>query len=394
MTTGTCRLDPHRVRRPGISAGVTLMELLVVLLIIGVLGTVAVRTIEATRGRALFDQTAAEMQELVYGITGNPDIILDGRRIDFGYYGDLGELPQDLRDLVTNPGNPLWQGPYLRRDFLGDSIGYLSDAWGNPYTYDQATGVISTIGDGKHPMTVRVVDTLPHLTGNSIVGTISDVDNNPPGEFTSPVVRLYLSGGAQVIADVDEGGYYSFNGVPIGTHRLVAYQLYDSITRWVSVAPRSRNVVDFRFSKPFRDFLRMVGEPVVDWDSLSAGFKITIVNTHELEVPVRSITLIRFEKDTAYFRALTWNGVMLPNYPVPDGEPGFKQGDTMHLDRLNPLYERTIQGNMSEQVSLGFADCRDSLLGGGNPVPPYSVNVRLRFSEGSEISFTLPDSMP
>ena len=37
--------------------GFTLMELLVVLLIIGILSTVALRTIDATRDRGLFDQT-------------------------------------------------------------------------------------------------------------------------------------------------------------------------------------------------------------------------------------------------------------------------------------------------------------------------------------------------
>jgi prepilin-type N-terminal cleavage/methylation domain-containing protein len=65
--------------------GFTLMELLVVLLIIGVLSTVAVRTIDATRDRSLFDQTAKEMKELVYAMVGNPEIVANGRRVVLGF---------------------------------------------------------------------------------------------------------------------------------------------------------------------------------------------------------------------------------------------------------------------------------------------------------------------
>ncbi len=87
------------------------MELLVVLLIIGILSTVALRTIDATRDRALFDQTTKKMNQLVQAIVGNPDLTFDGRRVDFGYYGDMEKLPDDLRDLVRNPGSVYWHGP-------------------------------------------------------------------------------------------------------------------------------------------------------------------------------------------------------------------------------------------------------------------------------------------
>src|SRR5512137_2401815 len=99
-----------------VARGFTLMELLVVLLIIGILSTVALRTMDTVRDRSLFDQTAAEMQQIVKAITGDPSLISEGRRTDFGFYGDMGRLPDSLPELVRNTSNsPRWHGPYLRR---------------------------------------------------------------------------------------------------------------------------------------------------------------------------------------------------------------------------------------------------------------------------------------
>ncbi|MFO7675536.1 MAG: carboxypeptidase regulatory-like domain-containing protein [bacterium] len=370
-------------------AGFTLMELLVVLLIIGVLSTVAVRTIDATRGRALFDQTAAEMQDLVQAVVGDPNRIIDGRRNDFGFYGDLGRLPTDLREL-TESTDPRWRGPYLRREFLGDSTGYLFDAWGNPYTYDATTGVISTIGDGKYPMTVRVIDSMPQLTDNSVLGSVADADNNPPGDASVTLV-LRLSSGLAPTTPTDRGGYYRFDGVPIGTHRLVAYYqaLDDSISRWVSVAPRTRNVVDFRFSRPFRNFLRMVGsaEPTAD----AAGFLVTIVNTTTTPIELRDATFVD-APDSAFFRALTWDGTMMPGYPLTPPTPGYGHGQTMPVNYLNPSEGRPIEGEMTQTVTLGFREARKDSFGLGDTANISGGAFRLRFNDGSEISFTLPVS--
>jgi prepilin-type N-terminal cleavage/methylation domain-containing protein len=368
-------------------AGFTLMELLVVLLIIGVLSTVAVRTIDATRGRALFDQTAAEMQTLVHAIVGNPDLTIDGRRTDYGFYGDLGRLPSELRELTAST-DTRWKGPYLRREFLGDSTGYLSDAWGNPYTYDAATGVISTIGDGKYPMTIRIADSLPQLTANTVVGTVADADNNPPGD-AAVSITLRFSNGLTASTLTDRGGYYRFDDVPIGTHQLVAHYsaLGDSIARWVSIAPRTRNVVDFRFSRPFRNFLRMVGQPQLSGDT--AGFTVTMVNTMSVPVYLQNVRFVE-APESAYFRALTWDGVML-GYPVPAGSDGFGRGDSMPID-YGTGGSRPIEGNMAQAVTLGLLQATKDRAGVGEKADLRGESFRLRFNDGSEISFTLPVS--
>jgi general secretion pathway protein G len=100
------------------SAGFTLLELLVVILIIGLLtGIVAPRFLsqisksEATAARAQMDAF---------------DKALQAFRIDVGRYPTQAE---GLQALVTAPANEArWRGPYLK-----DNVPL--DPWGSPYQY-------------------------------------------------------------------------------------------------------------------------------------------------------------------------------------------------------------------------------------------------------------------
>jgi prepilin-type N-terminal cleavage/methylation domain-containing protein len=363
----------------------TLMELLVVLLIIGILSTVALRTIDATRDRALFDQTATELSQLVQAITGNPDLAYDGRRVDFGFYGDVGRLPTELRELVYNVNSDSnWHGPYVRRGLSGDSLGLLYDAWGNRYTYGQGTGTIASLGNGKYPMTVRVADSLPQLSNNTVTGTITDRDNNPPGDkaFSISVGIHRSSGGPPLYAPVDQGGYFEFSlrtdrPVPIGIHRIVVRSAGgDSLSRWLTVTPRSQTVVDFRFSSPFRNQLVVVGPVALDISD-SAGFKFTVVNDGTTEDTVTSLTFVQ-APDTAYMR------IMQVDSRDPDTfHVGVGQGGTAPVVPGFP-----VPANRAGFLELHLSDFRSDSLGVGGTVNLNGQNFRIRFSDGSEIAVT------
>ena len=380
--------------------GFTLMELLVVLLIIGILSTVALRTIDATRDRSLFDQTTKEMDKLVQAIVGNPDLTYDGRRVDFGYFGDMEKLPNDLRELVHGAGDVAWRGPYVRLAASGDTASYLFDGWGNPYTYNQSLGTIRTEGNGKFPMTVKIADSLSQLYNNIISGTITDIDDNPPGTQSMSIfdVRLYYNnpdahgGSAYQQATVDAGGYYEFsptapNGptdVLIGIHKLVATIPGESLTRWVTVIPRSRTVVDFKFTRSFWNKLRMVGaaEPATD----SSGFRLYVVNDQPDDVTISWLHFFQ-TPDSAYMRDFLIAGTRGTGFPLGPADLGIGDGDTVHFASV------TIAPNGSQLVELLFQQFfPDSIL-----APPNDTlaNVcgkefQLRFSEGSEIKFTVP----
>ncbi|MEO0077606.1 MAG: prepilin-type N-terminal cleavage/methylation domain-containing protein [candidate division WOR-3 bacterium] len=366
--------------------GFTLMELLVVLLIIGILSTVALRTIDATRDRGLFDQTAKELNELVQAMTGNPDLTYDGRRVDFGFFGDMGRLPIDLRELVVNTtGDTNWHGPYIRRGLTGDTAGYLYDAWGDLYTYNQATGTIASLGKGKYPMTVRVADSLPHLTSNTVTGTVTDWEGNTPGERASSIsiVLRPSSGQTPYFVSPDPGGFYQFgpeNGrpVPVGTHRLVASIAGgDSVCRWVTVAPRSRTVVDFRFGRTFRNRLVLVGTPTIVLND-SSSFWFSVVNEGSSDDTVYSIFLVR-APTPAYVRAISVNGA-----PPDSLRPfGVGQGGTIQL--TPPC---VVPASRAELANFQMLYWNEDSTGAGSPVNVSGAEFRLRFSDGSEITVT------
>ncbi len=369
------------------------MELLVVLLIIGILSTVALRTIDATRDRSLFDQTTKEMNQLVEAITGNPDLTYDGRRVDFGYFGDMEKLPDDPRDLVRNSGDPAWHGPYLRIMVAGDTAGFLHDGWGNKYNFNMSLGEIWSGGNGKFPMTVKIVDAMPQLIHNTITGTVTDVDGNPPGTSGMTIVgiRLYYNNpalhGDYKLKPVDPSGYYEFSPnsslgvdtVPIGIHKMVAFIPNESLVRWVTVLPRSRTIVDFKFSRSFRDKLRMVGAPKLTPDS--SGFLINVVNDQPDDVIISWLSFFG-TPDSAFMRDFRINADHA-GYPIADGLPGTGPGDTVNFAPV------TIAPNGSELVELNFAQFKVEEV--PSPPPGTEANVHgktflFRFSDGSEIT--------
>jgi len=370
--------------------GFTLMELLVVLLIIGILSTVALRTIDATRDRSLFDQTTKEMGQLIHAITGNPDLTFDGRRVDFGFYGDMGRLPQNLKELVRNETNDSnWHGPSIRPMMGGDTVSFMYDGWGNEYAYNQGTGTISTIGNGKFPMTVRVADSLVQLYNSSVSGTVSDVDNNPPGINASQMyLRMeYASGRLASVKTPDAGGFYEFSlergdTVPIGTHKLNAILGGDTITRWVTVAPRSQTVLDFRFSRSFRNVLRMIGQPAVDPDGFS--FRIAVVNDGETPDTVTYIYFAQAPAESCYMNTLSVDGTQMPGYPlISNGRPAAGLGDTAHTNSTV-----VVPPEMSQEVLFGFHSFLVDSLDDTLMCNIVGKTFTLRFSDGSEITVT------
>lgn len=99
--------------------GLTLVELLVVLLILGLIAAFAVPRLMRYVGSARADAAAIQISRL--------DGILELYRLDNGRYPSTNE---GLGALIEKPADvPQWNGPYLK------SAETLIDPWGRPYEY-------------------------------------------------------------------------------------------------------------------------------------------------------------------------------------------------------------------------------------------------------------------
>ena len=131
--------------------GFTLIELIMIIVVLGILATVAIPRFSNMSESSKVAATRQELQTLRAAIVGDPSVVAGGSLIDRGFEGDVGFAPSQLVDLVAKPDSISiydkltrlgWNGPYM------DSSGanYLTDAWGTTYAYNSATRSIMSVG--------------------------------------------------------------------------------------------------------------------------------------------------------------------------------------------------------------------------------------------------------
>lgn len=246
----SCSLRSHSHRQ---SAGFTLIELTVALVIAGILATVGMKSLGAIAQTAKVEETKAELDQLAVAIAGNPTLQSGGVRSDFGYVGDVGALPANLSALVTNPGSyATWNGPYIHNGFTEDAADYSTDAWGNSYALNSTS--ISSTGNGS-AITRRFAAASSELLLNSIAGVVYDSSGTPPGTTydDSLAIRIIIPNGSgntvTKTKTVDPSGYFRFDSIPIGSHQLLAIQTSrnDTLTRRIAVTPGSTTTLTLYF---------------------------------------------------------------------------------------------------------------------------------------------------
>ncbi|MCF7805799.1 MAG: prepilin-type N-terminal cleavage/methylation domain-containing protein [Candidatus Marinimicrobia bacterium] len=148
----------HRLNK---SAGFTLIELVMVIVVLGILSAAAIPRITGAIENARIQSTKKELQTIKDAIMGDPESTVGGQIADKGFYGDNDALPDDLEDLVSpqptsGPGSDTWDpftqsgwnGPYINPE--GDDD-WKKDAWGNPYEISTTNGgsITSAGPDGE-----------------------------------------------------------------------------------------------------------------------------------------------------------------------------------------------------------------------------------------------------
>ena len=368
--------------------GFTLIEVLMTVVIIGILATVALRSVQSGIESSRIRATQEEMDGLAWAIAGNPDLYANGMRSDFGYIGDVGALPSSLDNLVTNPGGyTTWDGPYISRRFTQDSDGFKEDAWGNTYTFTGGITIAST-GGGSTPMTKSVASAAADLTTNSISGTVNDAGGNPPGDSSVAitVTVTYPDGAGSTTTSSTNpasGGAFSIPSIPIGIHPVEAVYraTNDTVTAYACVLPRIGAVLGFRLPNAPFGVSSSGGGGSLEYVASSAQttganddiVQFDITNTGSSSVAVDWLSAVY--SPTAYFQIINWGGSEVFNEAAPRASSG---------DTCTFTITKTLAASSSVTIQLHAFRTAPT---GGFPMNMQNTDFTITFSDGSVISF-------
>jgi prepilin-type N-terminal cleavage/methylation domain-containing protein len=132
MTKGNKIIRPLRVKD-----GFTLLEVIVVVGIISLMVGILIPMVYKVWESQEIDTTKENMQKLKEAMVGNPTQINSGVRSNFGFVGDLGQLPPNFDALISYGS----YGPYLSGGF--DPQSFKQDAWGYDLIYAYTTDTFS-----------------------------------------------------------------------------------------------------------------------------------------------------------------------------------------------------------------------------------------------------------
>jgi len=362
-----------------------------VVVILGILSSVALRAVQNGIESSRIRETQNEMINLAHAIAGNPELYANGLRSDFGYVGDVGALPGTLDNLITNPGGyATWNGPYVAGRFTEDADGFKKDAWGNSYAFSSGITISST-GGGATPMTTSVAATATDLTGTTIQGTLTDAVGNPPGDSSAAIsiIITYPDGsGGTTTANTNPstGGSFSFTGIPIGIRPITAiYRATDdTVAAFAAVLPKTGAIVNLRLpGDPFGggggggggtpgsiEYVDGSAEP--SWP-FGDNIEFDVTNPGTSGVTVSSLTATYTAG--GFFRRIKWDGSTI----FDEDSPRAGSGDTCPFTSA-----QTLNAGATVTIRLENFTWWDF---GGPPANMSNTDFSITFSDGTVITF-------
>jgi len=368
--------------------GFSLIELVVVIIILGILSAVTIRSITSTADNAKFEATLQEMDVIADAFVGDPDLKENGVRTDYGYVGDVGGWPTSLADL-QNPA--IGNGPYLKIAFNENSDDYSYDGWNAAYTFPNSYTIQSS-GGGVETITKQIVNSTDDALNNTIIGNLTDWNGSSPldsdlGSFT--VTVQLQSGLTDLTGTVSSGGIFEVTGVHIGNHTITA--VYDPPTasamtqsKYISMNLASVTRTDLRFSTTFEgtggsgggtpqaDDLAVSGDATIGTATWTAN-GILLGNTGDDDITIDQMTVSWSDsKNTERFESISIDAVI------------------KWENAVDPQKSGTTQTLTGATLSSGAADLVLEIIWSSSYNDPSPGTLSLTFTMGDGSSKSYP----
>ncbi|SYZ72511.1 hypothetical protein TRIP_C20626 [Candidatus Zixiibacteriota bacterium] len=373
--------------------GFTLIELVMVIIIIGVLAGVAMKSMSSAIQTGRIESTKQEMEQLASAIVGNPDLVSNGSRTDFGYVGDVGSLPSNLDALVNQPtGFTTWKGPYIRNSFNQASEDFKRDAWNALYNFTGGVTIISS-GSGSN-ITKQFANAAADLTGNTIQGVVLDGSGSPPGACNGDVtISITYPDGtgatATTTANPSANGNYSFSNIPIGIRTVKAINdpTHDTATTYVTVLPKSTIINNIKFGAAVwngcngasgNGLQYVAGSAHLENDGTYVRFDI--YNDTGANVTIEWLKAEYSHTPNAYYSQVRWGGQTVAN---TNGQR-YSSGTQVNFNS-----SRTINNGANITIELRYFVDKENGNGNVDDVNMAGTTFTITFSDNSVITFSV-----
>ncbi len=219
--------------KPDRRAGFSLIEIVIALslmaLLAGAMAPLALRQITGNRQKA----TLEKMKRLLAGMLGDPALG------DYGYLGEMGQLPDALADLNQRGSQPAWaidagygigagyNGPYVPQ--AGPANAAFVDSWGTGFQYASSAARVTSAGPDRSFGTADDLAwpaTAPAVTAELRIRVEGIPNDGGPTELLDPSrVDLFVSlpvNGVRSESQLPDAEPFVRTGVPPGLHGVRA----------------------------------------------------------------------------------------------------------------------------------------------------------------------------
>lgn len=387
------------MRRSG--NGFTLIDIVIMLAVFGVLlGTMIPFTLQiVAKKREL--RTIDELDKLSMAITGNPVIIINEARTQFGYVGDMGNLPSSLEDLYKKGSQPAysfnttkkigagWNGPYISPEIVEHLETLSADAFGNDYEYtttpftDSSTGA-TALGRARSKGRDGSSGTSDDLSlaffdsqvRSKVFGLIKDELGDGVGGVT--VTMNYPSNGVLTSTDTatDATGFYTFDNIPYGERSITLEPKLVLAAGSARIKGTGKNDIEFFITNFSSSNINITSfKAVYSTDPPAFYERINIGTT-----TVYNSTNPRLASgDTVTFSAITVAA-------------GSGVSDSIPIRIQSPVTEVADIGigtlGRGASIKIEMLNFKDAQTGSASAVNMIGVPMEVTFSDGSIVRFT------